>query len=63
MFNINQSNQTIKNIDKFFDTIDRGLLIFKEGVRTTSMVILLHSRENLVEMENWRMRRIISEER
>lgn len=50
MFNINQSNQTIKNIDKFFDTIDRGLLVFKEGVKNYLYGNLTSFEENLSEM-------------
>ena len=50
MFNINQSNQTIKNIDKFFDTIDRGLLVFKEGVRNYLYGNITSFDENLSEM-------------
>ncbi len=33
MFNFKHTNNTIENIDKFFDTIDQALLVFKDGVK------------------------------
>jgi len=32
-FKANKTNVLIENIDKYFDTIDRALLVFKDGVR------------------------------
>lgn len=33
MFFLKRTNKTVENIDKFFDTVDQALLIFKDGVR------------------------------
>ncbi|MDD2595654.1 MAG: DUF47 family protein [Bacteroidales bacterium] len=33
MFSLKKTNYAIENIDKFFDTIDQALLIFKAGVK------------------------------
>lgn len=33
MFGHKQTRNTIENINKFFDTIDQALLVFKDGVK------------------------------
>ncbi|MCK9626292.1 MAG: DUF47 family protein [Bacteroidales bacterium] len=33
MFSFKKTNQAVDNIDKFFDTIDQSLLVFKAGVK------------------------------
>ncbi len=50
IFKISQTNQTINNIDKFFDIIDKGLLVFKEGMRNYLYGNLTLFEENLSEM-------------
>ncbi len=50
IFKIKQTSQTIKNVDKFFDIIDKGLLVFKEGMRNYLYANTTLFEENLSEM-------------
>jgi predicted phosphate transport protein (TIGR00153 family) len=50
IFKIKQTSQTIKNVDKFFDIIDKGLLVFKEGMRNYLYANITLFEENLSEM-------------
>jgi len=50
IFKIKQTSQTIKNVDKFFDIIDKGLLVFKEGIRNYLYGNITLFEENLSEM-------------
>ncbi len=45
MFSFKHANKSIELIDKFLNTIDQGVLIFKEGVRN----YLYNNRENFLD--------------